>query len=89
MANAADTESGERGAHVEAEAAEHRQNTDTENKRFDDALTEQHERSGAGVSAGEGTVAHAAQRPAHNPPENPRDTDDEQDGSELEVIVAR
>ena len=59
--NAANTEAGERCAHVEAEVSQDCESTDAENECFDDALAEQHERTGTGVSAGQGAIAHAAQ----------------------------
>ena len=83
----ADAEAGERGAHVESQGAEYRQNSGNENHRLDDAFAEQHERSCAGVSAGEGAIAHAAQRPAHCAPDDPGGADDEGDGRELKVVV--
>ena len=63
---AANAEPGERGAHVEAQVAEHGQNAHHKNHRLEDALAQQHERSCAGVAAGQGAIAHAVQRPSHD-----------------------
>ena len=39
---------------------------------LEDAFAQQHERSGAGVAMGQSAIAHAAQRPAHDAPDESR-----------------
>ena len=67
----ADTEAGERGAHVEAQVAEHSENAPHKNHGFEDSLAQEHERARTRMSARQGAIAHAMQGPLHDAPQNP------------------
>src|SRR5580692_2040721 len=86
---ASNAEAGKKSAHVEAEGTKDRESAEAENYRFEDALGQQHERSGTGVTMSQSAIAHAAQQPAHHAPSDPRHADDESDVGDLKVIVPR
>src|SRR5207245_1083770 len=83
---AADTQPGERSAHVEAQGAEHGQHGDHENDRFQNPLAQQHERSGTDVAACECASSDAAQGPSNHAPQNPVGADDKSDGRDPPVV---
>src|SRR3984957_5758923 len=62
-----DAEAGEGGGHVEPQRGEHGQRARNNYDCFDNALTEEHERSGTGVPVRQGPSAHAEQKPSETP----------------------
>src|SRR5579863_7276003 len=71
-----DAEAGKGSGHVESQSPEHGEHSGHKYDRFDDAFTQKHERSGAGVSPGQGAIAYASQRPSDGAPGNPGEADD-------------